>query len=260
MIMYFKKYKDTLNGTNWEYDNNCLSIDDNFSNFSINIPERKINEYSIYGQGSVIIPTYFFENRIINFSYRNKKINNTIFTNEKDDLFLRWFYSNDEIFLVRNTEKGLQKIKGIFQLKTNEKYKNYAISGDIDIQFITEDSFFENVTKTEYTKTISNQTEMINIVNSGFFTGWIIEYENAQSYNEFEIQYNNYYFKLQNLSIQLPTKLIINMTNFTFLINNNKFFPIFSGQSFYIESGESIMIIKTNGLGTVKLQFFERYI
>lgn len=260
MIMYFKKYKDTTNGSNWNYDANCLSVDDNFGNLSINIPERKINEYSVYGQGSVIIPTYFYENRVINFTYRNKKTNNTIFTNGKDSIFLDWLYSNDDIYLIRNTEKGLQKIKGIFQLKSKEKYKNYAISSDIEVQFITENSFFESVTAKEYTKNITNTIETINIENEGFFTGWILEYNNMDDYNEIEIQYNNYFLKLQNLQVQLQTKLIINMTDFTFTIYNNKLFPVFSGQSFYIENGTGEFKIITTGMGNVKLSFSERYI
>lgn len=258
MILYFKKYKDTEDGTNWGYDARCLSIDDRFANLSINIPGRKINEYSVYGQGSVIIPTYFFENRKISFTFRNRNKNGTIFTDWKDDIFLNWFYSNDIIFLIRETEKGLQKIRGYFIIKANEKYKSLTISNDIDIDFITEDAFFTSVNERAVQGNIENVLTTLNIVNNGYFTSWVLECSFTISPCTYiKMANSNYFFKIFDFS---GVNIVINMRQFLFKNNEQFFMPKFEGNSFYIENGVQPFIIETNGRGTVVLKFFERFI
>ena len=260
MILYFKKYKDTENNTNWNYDNNCLAVDENFANLKINIPERKINEIEIYGQGAVIVPTTFFENRKISFTYRFKKNNNTIFTNEKDNLFLSWFFNtNDEIYLVRTTEKGLQKIRGVFKINANEKYKSYAISNDVDIDFITEDAFFESITEKTYEETFTTDEVTINFTNNGFFVSFVIEYTNALNVSDISFYYLDEFFKVYLNEAQIKT-FIFNFKDFKFYKNTISFFPNFVGSPFFLRNGAGQLLVKTTGRGTIKLRFTERFI
>ncbi|NMC98535.1 MAG: hypothetical protein GYA62_02270 [Bacteroidales bacterium] len=260
MILFFKKYKDTNNGSDWSYNSNCLAIDDNFSNLKINIPERKINEIEIYGQGAVITPTPFFENRKISFTYRFKKNNNTIFTNQKDNLFLNWFFNtSDDIYLVRNTEKGLQKIKGVFKINANEKYKSYAISDEIDIQFITEDAFFESVIEKSYTANFTTDEVTINFVNNGFFVSFVIEYNNANYVPDVSFYYNNEFFKIYLSESQLKM-FSFDFKSFKFYKNGINFYPTFTGSPFFLQNGSGQMIIKSTGRGNVTLKFVERFI
>lgn len=264
MILWFKKYKHTNNGTNWDFDLNCLAIDDNFSNLQIGIPERKINEYNIYGQGAVLIPSYFFSNRSISFTYRFKKRNNHIFSIDKDFILLNWFFSIDDIYLVRNTERGLQYIKGYFRLNAKEKYKSYAISDEITIDFITEDPFFNsNILKSLINNSHNNET-IFNITNNGIFTSFYIEYESGGNCNKISIIYIHSLFTRQldisEILLNTGDIFIIDMRDFSFSKNGDKFIPVFDGNSFYIENGESILKFKNTTTGKVKLFFRERFI
>ena len=257
--LWFKKYKDTENGTNWNYTSNCLLVDDKFSNLSIDIPERKINQYNVYGQGAVVVPTRFFENRTITFEYRIKMRDEYIFNNIKDDIFLNWFFTEDEVWLVRNTERGLQKIKGVFKIKDNEKYKSYAISDKISISFITEEPFFTNVLPTYYE---AFSSPSINFFNNGYFVAFLLEISHSTAFNRIDIIYKNNFFSLLELNTIDNSTIIIDFRYFRFFINNTEFLPKFAGNVFMIEKGENQTLfvkVDNNNAEYIKLTFNERF-
>lgn len=260
MILYFKKYRDTQNGTDWNYNNSCLSIDENFANLEVSIPGRKINKYSIYGQGQVVIPTYFFDNREVKFTFRNKAKNNTIFHNEKDNFFINWLYTNDEVFLIRRTEKGLQKIKGIFSLDANEKYRSYSISNDLTVSFITEDSFFESVNKSQLVVNIDYVPYTFQVYNAGMFTSYEVYFTNNSYLNMFEIKNNLKYFRMSELNTLENSTLHIDFKKFKFTINNNLVFPKFTGESFFLESNINNITINSDSKGSLIFEWTERFI
>lgn len=261
MILYFKKYKDTANGTNWAYDEKCLAVDNNFANLKISLPERKVNVTDIYGQGAIITPTPFFTKREISFTYRFKKSNDTIFTTTKDELFLNWFFNvEDDIYLVRNTDKGLQKIKGIFKLNAAEKYKSYAISDEVDIDFVCEDAFFTSTTQKQYEKSFgTSDTVVIDFINEGFYTSFVVEYNNSSYAPDISFYYEDEQFKIY-LSESQPKNFIFDFKTFKFYKNNINFFPQFAGSPFFLKNGAGQITVKTAGKGSIKIIFEERWI
>ena len=254
--LYFKKYKDTNAGTNWTYDNNCLDVDVNFSNLQIDLPKRKILEYKIYGQGAVIVPTYFFENREISFNYRFKKANNYIFSLEKDEFILNWLYSDDEIYLIKTTERGLQKIKGVFEIKGAEKYKSFTISDNLEINFITESPFWESVAQKKYSSTNGK----INFDNEGYLTSFVLEVKNFSAINFLTLRYKTNYFKIYNLFESLNRTFTLDFRFFTFKKDNYFFVPNFAGKTFFLENElNQDLNIETDSDITATLYFNERF-
>jgi len=263
MILYFKKYKDTNEGINWGFDDKCLPVDDRFANLEIELPKRKIDEIDVYGQGAIIIPSFFFSNRKISFSYRFKKNNNTIFTIEKDTFLTEWIYTQDETYLVRNTERGLQKIKGVFKLGGKEKYRSFSISDDIDIEFITEDAFFENDVKTVIQADFVNGICNLNFTNNGMFTSFKMEILNTHETKSIFLQHKENNFNLININLQPDEKLIIDFEQFIFYRGGASFIPNFSGTTFFLNSGKGTFSVNTNNSeesGICKLFFTERFI
>jgi len=261
MILKFVKFDSNDN----EQFKGELPVDDRFADLQITIPEKKIEAKKSWGQGSIIENTPFFSNRVISFNYRFKAKNGQIFTIERDDFFNNWLFTNDIVYLYRQSERGEQRIRGHFKISEKEKYKKYAISDDIAIDFITEKPFFENLTEKKYSGSVTYGYVSFLIENTGNLTSFFVKISNNSfPFTALTIKYLGQNLKISGFNYtKISDILFLDFVNFKFYLNEEEFFPILDGNPFFLTHGQNLIEFEVNFKkhgGALDFWFYEKFI
>lgn len=261
-VLWLKKQTDIVSEGNYSYNaSSCFLLDTNVFDVNLDTPRKKIDVRKKIGNGQYVRVTDFYDSRVIQVSLKFKRnATDNVFNADRLSILKTWVTSDDEMYLIRQYQSGLEKIRVYPSGIGGEKYSNYLVSGNISIDFITDSPFFDSTTQTTNTFSSTGGAKVCAVTNNGVKCPFTITIDLSADtdgiiiklYENIQLQLTDYFYSGDIVVIDMGT-----MDN---TLNGADYLFTTLGSPFQLVTGSNNVTVTTNGSADIDIDYYQRFL